>query len=115
MLSYTTVDCFTDKAWSGNPAAVFVLAPDEAVFDDLAHLQTLAIELCIPATAFVRPLPDSTAEEPHYQIRYFSPVRCVACPRHPDSLLTPLPGRSHCAAMRPWARVTFSWDRYTLP
>ncbi|KAL8280526.1 hypothetical protein RQP46_007174 [Phenoliferia psychrophenolica] len=75
MLSYTTVDCFTDTPFSGNPAAVFVLPPAAAVFDDIQYLQTLATELFLPACAFVRPLPDSTPDEPHYSIKYFSPVR----------------------------------------
>ena len=85
MLSYTAVDCFTDTPWAGNPVAVFVLQPDASELEDLPRLLRVAAELFLPACAFVRPLPDSTADNPHYAIKYFSPVR-VRAPSHPRFL-----------------------------
>ncbi|KAK4700664.1 hypothetical protein P7C70_g5581, partial [Phenoliferia sp. Uapishka_3] len=75
MLSYTAVDCFTDTPWSGNPAAVFVLDAGDPQFEETQILQRIAVELFLPAAAFVRPIADSTEEIPHYSIKYFSPVR----------------------------------------
>lgn len=85
-LSYTTVDAFTSTPWSGNPAAVFVLpaSPESAAtFANSQKLQTVAKELHLPASAFLLPLPDSTIDHPHYNIKYFSPFRVSAQPRGP--------------------------------
>jgi predicted PhzF superfamily epimerase YddE/YHI9 len=58
------VDAFTDRPFSGNPAAVCVLdAPA-----DPAWMQSLAAELSLPATAFVWP------RDSEFELRWFTSV-----------------------------------------
>jgi PhzF family phenazine biosynthesis protein len=57
------VDAFTDKPFAGNPAAVCVL---DAPRDD-AWMQSVAAEMNLSETAFVRPL------ENGYELRWFTP------------------------------------------
>jgi len=58
------VDAFTDRPFSGNPAAVCVL--ESAAAGD--WMQAVAAELNLPATAFVWPRND------HWCLRWFAPV-----------------------------------------
>src|SRR3990172_2241387 len=59
------IDSFTDRAFSGNPAAVCLLqdtAPE-------SWMQALAAEMNLSETAFCYPL----AHERHYNLRWFTP------------------------------------------
>lgn len=59
------IDSFTDRAFSGNPAAVCLLqdhAPE-------SWMQALAAEMNLSETAFCYPL----AQERHYHLRWFTP------------------------------------------
>lgn len=69
-LAFHTVDAFTDKPFSGNPAAVIVLT--EGLPDAL--LLNIAVEFNLSETAFVLPLEDHTPEKPHLLIRWFTPA-----------------------------------------
>lgn len=64
MMRIFTVDCFTDRPFAGNPAAVCVL---NSRWPETEWLQQLAAELKLPATAFVR------RTQPHTELRWFSP------------------------------------------
>ncbi|ORY88281.1 hypothetical protein BCR35DRAFT_351103 [Leucosporidium creatinivorum] len=69
-LTFHTVDAFTTKPFSGNPAAVIVLT--EPLEDNI--LLNIAIEFNLSETAFVLPLQDHTEENPHLLIRWFTPA-----------------------------------------
>lgn len=65
------IDAFTDKPFSGNPAAVCLLdrAPDEL------WMQALAAEMNLSETAFLVPVDDGDAEgAPTWQLRWFTPT-----------------------------------------
>jgi len=64
-LFFKQVDAFTDKAFSGNPAAVFLL---EESYDD-AYLQAIAEEMNLPETAFLRQIENNV-----FQLRWFTPT-----------------------------------------
>jgi PhzF family phenazine biosynthesis protein len=59
-----TVDAFTQKPFSGNPAAVCLLS--EAVYDSV--MQNIAFEMNLSETAFV------LKEEDGYSLRWFTPA-----------------------------------------
>jgi len=59
-----TVDAFTDKAFSGNPAAVCLLS--ENIYDSV--MQNIAFEMNLSETAFV------LKEEEGYNLRWFTPA-----------------------------------------
>lgn len=61
----TVVDAFTDKPFSGNPAAVAILDAFEA--DD--RMQAIAAEMNLSETAFVVPRRDG-----EYDLRWFTPT-----------------------------------------
>jgi len=61
----TVVDAFTDKPFSGNPAAVAILDAFEA--DD--RMQAIAAEMNLSETAFVVPRHDG-----EYDLRWFTPT-----------------------------------------
>ncbi|MEB2775904.1 PhzF family phenazine biosynthesis isomerase [Algoriphagus sp. D3-2-R+10] len=65
-LAITTVDAFTNKAFSGNPAAVCLLDQELAV----VHMQTIAMEMNLSETAFVR----RTSEPDSFSLRWFTPT-----------------------------------------
>ncbi|MDR7132793.1 putative PhzF superfamily epimerase YddE/YHI9 [Algoriphagus sp. 4150] len=65
-ITITTVDAFTDKAFSGNPAAVCLL--DEDLSD--GQMQTIAMEMNLSETAFVQ----RTSESDSYSLRWFTPA-----------------------------------------
>ncbi|MES2252666.1 MAG: PhzF family phenazine biosynthesis protein [Pseudomonadota bacterium] len=67
--TFWLVDAFTDRAFSGNPAGVFVVDS----FPDASFMQAIAAELNWSQTAFVKRLPSSTTEFDHFHIRWFSP------------------------------------------
>ncbi|MBR2794182.1 MAG: PhzF family phenazine biosynthesis protein [Solobacterium sp.] len=71
------VDAFTEKPFSGNPAAVCVMDrwPKEE------YMRNLAMENSLSETAFL------VREEQGYHLRWFTPLR-----------------RWNCAGMRPWLR-----------
>lgn len=64
------IDAFTDKPFSGNPAAVCLLdrAPDEV------WMQSLAAEMNLSETAYLFPPEDQTEAAPTWQLRWFTPV-----------------------------------------
>lgn len=60
------VDAFTDKPFSGNPAAVCLLTQEGA---EVSWMQQVAAEMNLAETAFLRPL-----DEPgFYELRWFTP------------------------------------------
>jgi PhzF family phenazine biosynthesis protein len=63
------VDAFTERAFTGNPAAVVRLDDRQQLPDD-AWFQALAIELNTPATGFVLPPGDAPAD---FRLRWFTP------------------------------------------
>lgn len=63
-LPYFLIDAFTDRAFSGNPAAVYVLSTP--IPDDL--MQKIAAEMNLSETAFVHQGPSSTT------LRWFTPT-----------------------------------------
>ena len=64
-LAITTVDAFTNKAFSGNPAAICLL--NDELSDD--QMQTIAMEMNLSETAFV----ERTAEPDSFSLRWFTP------------------------------------------
>ncbi|MHC4218839.1 MAG: PhzF family phenazine biosynthesis protein [Planctomycetota bacterium] len=58
------VDAFTDRLFSGNPAAVCLLPEPR----DEAWMQCLAAEMNLSETAFIAPRPDG------YELRWFTPA-----------------------------------------
>lgn len=62
MTAVTIVDAFASRAFSGNPAAVCVLAADAGD----AWMQSVARELALPATAFMR------ADGDRFRLRWFT-------------------------------------------
>jgi PhzF family phenazine biosynthesis protein len=64
------VDAFTDRPFSGNPAAVLLLdGPD---FPDDTWLQKVAAEMNLPETAYAHPLPPGGPAD--WALRWFTPV-----------------------------------------
>lgn len=66
--TFWLVDAFTDRAFAGNPAGVFIV-------DDFPHpalMQAIAAELNWSQTAFVKHL-SSKEDFEHFHIRWFSP------------------------------------------
>ncbi|OSC18742.1 hypothetical protein B8W69_29380 [Mycobacterium vulneris] len=59
-----TVDCFADRPFAGNPAAVCLL---DSGWPEIEWLQQLSAELNLPATVFVR------RAQPQLELRWFSP------------------------------------------
>lgn len=64
-LELTVVDAFTDRPFSGNPAAVAVVDR----FPDEQRMQDVAREMNLSETAFVVPRPDGT-----HDLRWFTPT-----------------------------------------
>jgi predicted PhzF superfamily epimerase YddE/YHI9 len=67
-----TVDAFTDRPFAGNPAAVCLLDRER----DAAWMQTLAGEMNLSETAFLRPQGDA------WSLRWFTPKAEVALCGH---------------------------------
>src|SRR2546421_6336547 len=73
---YNLVDVFTDRAFGGNPLAVFTDArglPPET-------MQAIAKELNLSESTFVLP-PESS--EHHFHVRIFTPAAELPMARHP--------------------------------
>jgi PhzF family phenazine biosynthesis protein len=64
------VDAFTERAFTGNPAAI-VRLDDRRVLPDDDWFRALAFELNLPATGFI--LPAGEEEEADFRLRWFSP------------------------------------------
>ncbi len=67
-----TVDAFTDRPFAGNPAAICVLDHER----DPAWMQTLAAEMNLSETAYLRPQGDA------WSLRWFTPKAEVALCGH---------------------------------
>ncbi|WP_057938186.1 PhzF family phenazine biosynthesis protein [Algoriphagus resistens] len=65
-LAIATIDAFTSKAFSGNPAAVCLLDQELSDF----QMQTIAMEMNLSETAFVK----KTSEPGSYSLRWFTPT-----------------------------------------
>jgi PhzF family phenazine biosynthesis protein len=63
------VDAFAERAFSGNPAAVCVLAAGE--WPDAGWMQAVAAEMNLSETAFVRPSGQADAD---WDLRWFTPT-----------------------------------------
>jgi PhzF family phenazine biosynthesis protein len=63
-ISIYHVDAFTDRPFAGNPAAVCLLADERPA----AWMQSVAAEMNLSETAFVRPLHDG------FELRWFTPA-----------------------------------------
>ena len=76
-LKFYTVDAFTQKPFTGNPAAVIVLdqsnQPSSPNVTDELYLQ-LAAEFNLSETAFAKPLEGGSEEEPKFELRWFTPT-----------------------------------------
>ena len=68
------VDAFTERPFAGNPAAVCLLDKEK----DDAWLQSVAAEMNLSETAYVRPMPEG---EP-YPLRWFTPTTEVSICGH---------------------------------
>jgi trans-2,3-dihydro-3-hydroxyanthranilate isomerase len=75
-LHYYLVDVFTDRAFGGNPLAVFTDALDLST--DV--MQALAKELNLSETSFILPADDSTHD---YHVRIFTPAVELPMAGHP--------------------------------
>jgi PhzF family phenazine biosynthesis protein len=69
-LAYFVVDAFTDRPFTGNPAAVVPL--DRWLPDEL--MQSIAVEMNLSETAFFAPTP---GEDTDFRLRWFTPVQEV--------------------------------------
>src|SRR5690606_36606682 len=65
VLPIAIIDAFTDKAFSGNPAAVCLL--DKALSE--SQMQSIAMEMNLSETAFV----ERTSEHGVFSLRWFTP------------------------------------------
>ncbi|GAA5993944.1 hypothetical protein JCM5350_005076 [Sporobolomyces pararoseus] len=76
-LKFYTVDAFTQKPFTGNPAAVIVLdqsnQPSSLNLTDELYLH-LAAEFNLSETAFAKPLEGGSEEEPKFELRWFTPT-----------------------------------------
>ncbi|MFC4497193.1 PhzF family phenazine biosynthesis protein [Streptomyces ovatisporus] len=66
-----TVDAFTDRPWTGNPAAV-VLLEDSSGYPSDERLQRVALEMNLSETAFAHPLRDDPGAD--WALRWFTPT-----------------------------------------
>jgi PhzF family phenazine biosynthesis protein len=64
------IDAFTDRPFSGNPAAVCLLDTD--AWPDEAWMRQVAAEMNLPMTAFAYPLPATSDAD--WALRWFNPV-----------------------------------------
>lgn len=69
-----TVDAFTDRPWTGNPAAVVLLEEDRfrSGFPADERLQRLAAEMNLSETAYAHPLTGDPGAE--WALRWFTPA-----------------------------------------
>jgi PhzF family phenazine biosynthesis protein len=64
------IDAFTERPFSGNPAAVCLLGGGQ--WPDERWMRQVAIEMSLSETAFARPLQDDTGAD--WALRWFTPV-----------------------------------------
>jgi PhzF family phenazine biosynthesis protein len=64
------IDAFTDRPFTGNPAAVCLMDGD--AWPDARWMQQIAAEMNLAETAFVHPLPGSTGAD--WALRWFTPT-----------------------------------------
>lgn len=64
------VDAFTDRPFTGNPAAVCLLEAD--AWPDMGWMQQVAAEMNLAETAFAHPLPGSADAD--WALRWFTPT-----------------------------------------
>lgn len=95
-IPYTIADAFTNKPFSGNPAAVIVLRNGLQLADSTSRL--IARELNLSETALVTPKPDDDAAGSAsltFGLRWFTPrveVTRALRPRNPRGRTRPLRG-----------------------
>ncbi len=65
-LAISTVDAFTTKAFSGNPAAICLLDQELSTY----QMQAIAMEMNLSETAFVK----RTSEPDSFSLRWFTPI-----------------------------------------
>ncbi|MCX7338750.1 MAG: PhzF family phenazine biosynthesis protein [Alphaproteobacteria bacterium] len=70
MMKFWTVDAFTDRLFSGNPAAVCLVDS----FPDDGLMQKIATEINLSETAFLVPAQTASQENSHFSIRWFTPT-----------------------------------------
>jgi len=69
-----TVDAFTDRPFSGNPAAVCIVREQHVGKMDDAKMQAIAAEMNLSETAFLTPDGDSNFEDgSSFKLRWFTP------------------------------------------
>ncbi|KAK4705685.1 trans-2,3-dihydro-3-hydroxyanthranilate isomerase, partial [Phenoliferia sp. Uapishka_3] len=73
-LTFQVVDAFTRTQFGGNQAAVVIFAPSDPRANSDAYQLSLAKEFNFSETAFLTPLPSSSDSQPHYRLRWFTPV-----------------------------------------
>jgi predicted PhzF superfamily epimerase YddE/YHI9 len=78
-IPYLLIDAFTDRPFSGNPAAVAILTAPAPAPDAAAWMQAVAAEFNLSETAFIHPAGDGT---PAWRIRWFTPTTEVALCGH---------------------------------
>lgn len=76
MRDYIITDVFTDRAYGGNPLAVFLDGSALAT----SQMQTIAREMNLSETTFVTPLDDTGA---HWRVRIFTPTSELPFAGHP--------------------------------
>ncbi|GAA5933424.1 hypothetical protein JCM3775_000687 [Rhodotorula graminis] len=77
-LPFVTVDAFTTRPFTGNPASVLVFPLTDDKLQQLAHddalMQHIAAEFNLSETAYCRELDGGTDDEPRYELRWRTPV-----------------------------------------
>ena len=77
-LPFVTVDAFTTRPFSGNPASVLVFPLGDDKLQQLAHddalMQQIAAEFNLSETAYCRELEGGSEDEPRYELRWRTPV-----------------------------------------
>ncbi|GAA5856229.1 hypothetical protein JCM9279_006690 [Rhodotorula babjevae] len=77
-LPFVTVDAFTTRPFSGNPASVLVFPLGDDKLQQLAQddalMQQIAAEFNLSETAYCRELEGGSEDEPRYELRWRTPV-----------------------------------------
>ncbi|GAA5856227.1 hypothetical protein JCM9279_006689 [Rhodotorula babjevae] len=77
-LPFVTVDAFTTRPFSGNPASVVVFPRGDDELQQLAQddalTQQIATEFNLSETAYCRELEGGSEDEPRYELRWRTPV-----------------------------------------
>jgi predicted PhzF superfamily epimerase YddE/YHI9 len=87
------IDAFTDRPFSGNPAAVCLLGGGQ--WPDERWMRQVAMEMSLSQTAFARPLRDDAGAGYDFVSRFFSPADEI-----PED---PVTGSAHTALSPFWA------------